>query len=135
MTRNIESARFICVPISYQKLRTAGEGAVSAAPHSCFLTPLEVQVLDQRRVLLDELAARFNLVARQHEGSWVFQAWIDFEDLYVGKNIDPALLENQIAAINEKSKKLLADNPENDPIYTSWRVGDTLKPETRGNFE
>jgi hypothetical protein len=77
----------------------------------------------------------FKLVARQHEGSWVFQAWIDFEDLYVGKNIDPALLENKIAAINEKSKKLLADNPENDPIYTSWRVGDTLKPETRGNFE
>lgn len=77
----------------------------------------------------------FNLVAKQNEGVWVFMAWIDFEDLYVGDKIDPVLLKNKIAAINEKSKKLLDQNPDADPIYTSWRVGDTLKPETRGNFE
>ena len=77
----------------------------------------------------------FKLVAKQNEGVWVFMAWIDFEDLYVGDKIDPVLLKNKIAAINEKSKKLLDQNPDADPIYTSWRVGDTLKPETRGNFE
>ena len=77
----------------------------------------------------------FKLVAKQNEGVWVFMAWIDFEDLYVGDKIDPVLLKNKIAAINEKSKKLLEQNPDADPIYTSWRVGDTLKPETRGNFE
>lgn len=77
----------------------------------------------------------FDLVAKQNDGVWVFMAWIDFEDLYVGDKIDPTLLKNKIAAINEKSKKLLEQNPDADPIYTSWRVGDTLKPETRGNFE
>lgn len=77
----------------------------------------------------------FNLVAKQNEGVWVFMAWIDFEELYVGDKIDQTLLKNKIAAINEKSKKLLDQNPDADPIYTSWRVGDTLKPETRGNFE
>ena len=74
-------------------------------------------------------------MAKQNEGVWVFMAWIDFEDLYVGDKIDPVLLKNKMAAINEKSKKLLEQNPDADPIYTSWRVGDTLKPETRGNFE
>lgn len=77
----------------------------------------------------------FKLVAKQNDGVWVFMSWIDFEDLYVGDKIDPVLLKNKIAAINEKSKKLLDQNPDADPIYTSWRVGDTLKPETRGNFE
>ena len=77
----------------------------------------------------------FKLVAKQNDGVWVFMAWVDFEDLYVGSKIDPVLLKNKIAAINEKSKKLLEQNPDADPIYTSWRVGDTLKPETRGNFE
>lgn len=77
----------------------------------------------------------FNLVAKQNDGVWVFLAWVDFEDLYVGDKIDPVLLKNKIASINEKSKKLLEQNSDNDPIYTSWRVGDTLKPETRGNFE
>ncbi len=77
----------------------------------------------------------FKLVAKQNDGVWVFMAWVDFEDLYVGSKIDPVLLKNKIAAVNEKSKKLLEQNPDADPIYTSWRVGDTLKPETRGNFE
>ena len=77
----------------------------------------------------------FKLVAKQNDGVWVFLAWVDFEDLYVGDKIDQTLLKNKIASINEKSKKLLEQNPDNDPIYTSWRVGDTLKPETRGNFE
>ena len=77
----------------------------------------------------------FHLVAKQNDGVWVFMAWVDFEELYVGDKIDPVLLKNKIAAINEKSKKLLEQNPDSDPIYTSWRVGDTLKPETRGNFE
>ena len=77
----------------------------------------------------------FKLVAKQNDGVWVFMSWIDFEDLYVGEKIDPKLLKNKIAAIKEKSKKLLEQNPDADPVYTSWRVGDTLKPETRGNFE
>lgn len=87
----------------------------------------------------------FNLKTKNN--NTCFMAWINFKDLfddaynsekYQGLNtvrIDTVLLNNKIAAINEKSKKLLEQNPDSDPIYTSWRVGDTLKPETRGNFE
>ena len=91
---------------------------------------------------------QFNLVAKQNEGGvWVFMSWIDFRDLFEDSykadqyqdmnsvKIDTILLNNKIAAINEKTKKLLEQNPDADPVYTCWRVGDTLKPETRGNFE
>ena len=76
-----------------------------------------------------------------------FMAWIDFRDLFADAyqpeeykelksvKVDTVLLNNKMAAMNEKSKKILAKDPEADPIYTSWRVGNLTKPETRGNFE
>lgn len=75
----------------------------------------------------------FHLVAKEVDGVPVFIAWVDFEELYVGEKIDPVLLKNLIADNNNKSKVLL--EKMKDPIYNCWRVGDTLKPETRGNFE
>lgn len=85
----------------------------------------------------------FNLVVREKEGVWMFLSFINFTDknkngekvgLY--DDLDESLLKNLIAERNNKTKELMAkDSTKNEPVYNSWRVGDTLKPETRGNFE
>lgn len=79
----------------------------------------------------------FKLKKGDMEGIPVFIAYVNFTDLY--DDLDADLLKNLIAERNNKSKELeekaKAKNRDFEPIYNSWRVGDTLKPETRGNFE
>ena len=51
-------------------------------------------------------------------------------------DLDTVLLKNLIADRNNQTKALMAkDSTKYEPVYNSWRVGDTNKPETRGNFE
>ena len=90
----------------------------------------------------------FHLRAKELDGVWVFMAWIDFRELFEDSykeddykdlktvKVDTVLLNNLMADRDNQTKALMAkDSTKYSPVYNSWRVGDTLKPETRGNFE
>ena len=120
--------QFYVNPISELRKNKDNKDMMVRDPKSGKERPItDEEILNCRYVPGFGKSKEFNLVAKQNNSIWVFMAWVDFAELY--NDLDSGLLENRIAAINEKN------NLGNGSSAACWRVGDLTKPETRGNFE